>query len=307
MDILFLMVFTSAIDKTNPAITLNYDVKDVSVQKAFTSFNTIRSLMPIGKFLDGKLNSQLSMTGNLNSDMMPKLTSLTGKGNLLLIEGVLRKFAPLEKLAATLQIDRLKSFSVRDIKNYITFANGKVTVNPFTVKLDDIVMEVGGMHGFDQSLEYIIGLKLPRKYLGNSGNNLINGLAAQATSKGLPVKLGDIVDLHVRVGGTVTNPTLKIDLEKVVGDAVESMKEQAKDYIKQQLDSLRNRGKDSVAGSGKKITEGIKDKIKDQIFGKDTSKTITDTTKKKPTSPAVKDVLKDIFNRPKKQKDTLKN
>ena len=35
------------------------------------------------------------MNGNLNGNMMPDLNSLTGKGNLLLIEGVLKKFAPL--------------------------------------------------------------------------------------------------------------------------------------------------------------------------------------------------------------------
>ena len=99
--------------------------------------------------------------------MMPDLKSLTGNGDLLLIEGVLKKFQPLEKLASTLQIEQLKDISVKDIKNYIEFANGKVLVKPFTVKVQDIEMQIGGMHGFDQSLDYIIQMKVPRKYLGS--------------------------------------------------------------------------------------------------------------------------------------------
>jgi len=139
-------------NKKNPAINISYDVRDVDVQKAFFSFNTIQKLMPIGQFMAGKLNSQLSMSGNLDGNMMPDLSTLTGKGNLLLIEGVLKKFAPLEKIASTLQIDELKSVSIKDIKNYIEFANGKVLVKPFAVKVKDIEMQIGGMHGFDQSI-----------------------------------------------------------------------------------------------------------------------------------------------------------
>ena len=129
--------------KKNPSIALSYDVKDLDVQKAFFAFNTVQKLMPIGQFLDGKLNSQLTMIGSLNGDMMPDLSSLSGQGNLLLLEGVLKKFAPLEKLANTLQIDDLKSISIKDIKNYIEFANGKVLVKPFTIKVKDIEMQIG--------------------------------------------------------------------------------------------------------------------------------------------------------------------
>ena len=98
--------YSTKTNKKDPAININYDVKDLDIQKTFYAFNTVQKLMPIGQFLDGKLHSQLSMTGNLNGDMMPDLNTLSGKGNLLLIEGLLKKFAPLEKIASTLQIDR---------------------------------------------------------------------------------------------------------------------------------------------------------------------------------------------------------
>ena len=256
--------------------------------------------MPIGKFLSGKLSSELAMTGNLAGDMMPNLNSLSGKGNLLLIEGVLKKFTPLEKLAAALQIDRLKSISVKDIKNYIEFANGKVLVKPFTIKVDDIEMQLGGMHGFDQSLDYIIAMKVPRKYLGNAGNTLVNGLVSQAAGKGIPIKLGEIVDLNVKMTGTMTNPSLKIDLQKVAGDAASELKEQAKDFAQQKIDSAKTRVKDTLAVIKDKVKEEATNKLKEQLFGKDTTKSaVADTTKSK-TGVVIKDKLKGLFNKPKK-------
>ena len=293
--------YSTKTNKKEPAISMNYDVKNVNVQKAFFAFNTIQAIMPIGKFLAGKLNSELAMTGNLGGDMMPDLKTLSGKGNLLLIEGLLKNFAPVEKLAAALQIDRLRSITIKDFKNYIEFANGKVLVKPFNLKVEDIEMQIGGMHGFDQSLDYIIEMKVPRKYLGNEGNNLVNGLITQATSKGIPVKLSEMVDLSVKMGGSVTNPSLKIDLQKVVGDAADELKEQAKDFAQQKIDSAKARAKDSLNVVKDKAKEVVKEKLLEQVFGKDTTKTNdpADSSKKK-NDPGIKDKIKNIFIKPKK-------
>jgi hypothetical protein len=300
--------YSTKTNKKEPAISMSYDVKNVNVQKAFFAFNTIQAIMPIGKFLAGKLNSELAMTGNLGGDMMPDLKTLSGKGNLLLIEGLLKNFAPVEKLAAALQIERLRSITIKDFKNYIEFANGKVLVKPFKLKVEDIEMQIGGMHGFDQSLDYIIEMKVPRKYLGNEGNNLVNGLISQATSKGIPVKLSEMVDLSVKMGGSVTNPSLKIDLQKVAGDAADELKEQAKDFAKQKIDSAKARARDSLNLVKDKAKEEVKEKVLEQVFGKDTSKTINpaDSSRKK-TGDAIKNKLNDIFNKKKKPvTDTLK-
>ena len=292
--------YSTKTNKKDPAININYDVKDLDIQKTFYAFNTVQKLMPIGQFLGGKLQSQLSMTGHLNGDMMPELSTLSGKGNLLLIEGLLKKFAPLEKIANTLQIDHLKSITLKDVKQFIEFANGKVLVKPFKVKVNDIEMQIGGLHGFDQSIDYIIEMKVPRKYLGNEGNNLVNGLIAQATSKGIPVKLSDMVDLTVKMGGTITNPSIKIDLQKVVGDAADELKEQAKDFAQQKIDSAKARAKDSLNVIKDKVEVKAKEKVLERLFGKDTTKTNNpaDTSQKK-TDP-IKDKMKNIFIRPKK-------
>jgi AsmA-like C-terminal region len=294
--------YSTKLNKKEPDIGLSYDIKNMDVQKAFLSYNTIQALMPIGKFLAGKLSSQLSLTGNLNGNMMPDLSSLSGKGNMLLLEGVLKKFAPLEKLATVLQIDRLKSISVKDIKNYIEFANGKVLVKPFTIKVDDIEMQIGGFHGFDQSIDYAIQMKLPRSMMGTQGNNLVNNLAAQANSKGIPIKLGETVNLNIKMTGSISNPSIGINLKEVAGDAIKELETQVKDFAQAKLDSAKQKVKDSLQTVKEKITDKVKDKLKEQIFGKDTTVAPTnpqDTSQQKPKTD-IKKTIKDIFNRKKK-------
>lgn len=258
--------------KKQPAINLSYDVQGLDVQKTFYAFNTVQKLMPVGKFIAGKLTSQLSFTGRLGEDMMPDLNSLTGKGNLLLIEGFLKKFAPLDKLASTLSIQALESISLRDVKNYIEFTNGKVLVKPFTLKIKDIGMEIGGMHGFDQSIDYVINLKVPRALMGEKGNQFVNNLVTQVNNKGVPVKLADVVDLNVKMGGTITNPQLKTDLKQSATNLADDLKKQAADFAQQKIDSTRNAVKtavkDTLSSAKKQVTNALKDELAKQLNGK---------------------------------------
>src|SRR5690606_39468387 len=65
---------------------------------------TVEKLMPAGKYIAGKMTSNLTVKGKLDQEMSPVLNSLTGAGDLLLIDGVLSKFEPVERLAEKLNI-----------------------------------------------------------------------------------------------------------------------------------------------------------------------------------------------------------
>jgi hypothetical protein len=294
-------------NKNNPDISISYNVKDVDIQKAFFAYNTVQKLMPMGKFLAGKLTSQFSMTGKLDEKMFPDLNSLTGNGNLLLIQGVLSKFQPLEKLASTLDVSELKDVSVKDIKSHFEFANGKMLVKPFNLKVKDIEMQVGGMHGFDQSIDYIVGMKLPRKYLGNTGNSLVNNLAAQANSKGIPVTLSDVVDLNVKMGGSITNPTIKTDLKQTAGDVTKELKQQATAFVQQKTEETKQTLKDTATAIKNQVVKDVKTELVNQLTGtKDSAnKSSLDDTKKK-TVETLKNTFGGLLKKKKAVADTAK-
>jgi uncharacterized protein involved in outer membrane biogenesis len=289
-------------NKKKPAISMSYDIRNVDVQQAFFAYNTVQKIMPVGRFLAGRLSSQMSMTGSLGGDMMPDFSSLTGNGNLLLIEGVLSKFEPVEKLASTLQISDLKEISMKDLKSHFEFSNGKVLVKPFDFKVKDMDLQVGGMHGFDQSIDYIIAMKVPRSYLGSQGNALINNMATQAVNKGIPVSLGEVVDLNVRMGGSITAPVLKTDLRQAAGDASKELKQQAVAYVQQKTDSARQVVKDSLTVVKKQVVNDVKDELAKQLIGtKDSTGAARplENTKKK-AEETIKNTLGGFLNKKKK-------
>jgi hypothetical protein len=163
-------------------------------------------------------------------------------------------------------------------------------------------MQIGGTHGLDQSIDYVIAMKVPRKYLGTEGNNLINSLASQASSKGIPVKMGDVVNLNVKMGGTISTPSIKTDLKEVAGDAVADLKQQAADFAKEKVDAEKQKLKDSANVVKNQVLNDVKEDLKGKLLGsKDSTQNTTniDTTKKK-AEQTIKNTLNGLFKKKKK-------
>ncbi len=296
-------------DKTNPDISFNYDVQGMDVQKTFYAFNSVQKIMPMGQFIDGKMNAQLSMTGKLGTDMMPDSKTLTGRGNLFLVEGVIKKFAPVEKLAQSLHMDQLNGISLKDLRFNFEFANGKVLVKPFHVKYNTIDMEIGGMHGFDQSIDYIIAMKVPRAMMGTDANNLVNNLSQQATAKGIPVKISDNINLKINMVGTITNPQIKTGLNSAGSDLSSEVKQQAAVFAKQASDSVKtvfsaktNEAKDSAIAiknqAVKDLTSDLTKAIAGQKDSSGNSNQVVENTRKN-AEQTLKNTFGSLFNKKK--------
>ncbi|MVT10131.1 AsmA family protein [Chitinophaga tropicalis] len=286
--------------KTNPDIAMAYNVQSIDIQQAFNAFNTVQALMPLAKFLNGKVTSQLSLKGKLGGDMMPVLSSLTGDGNLLLLEGVLKQFGPVDQLASTLNVNQLKNFSLRDVKTYFAFEDGKVKVNPFKVNVNNISMLVGGTHGFDQSLNYTLQMTLPRSVIGKQGDALVNNLVTQASNKGINVNVSDSVHLNVLLGGNITKPTYKTDLQETASGAINNLKDQAATLVKNKVDTVKTALKDTLQSVKQKAVASVKDELTKQLTGqKDSSGTKSQPLQNvgKDAEKAVKSTIGNIFKK----------
>jgi len=198
----------------------------------------------------------------------------------------------------------LETITLKEVKNHIEFANGKVAIKPFKLKVKDIDMEIGGMHGLDQSLAYGLNLKVPRALMGEQGNQLVNNLVAQANKKGIPAKLNEVVDLNVKVGGTIIKPTFHTDLKQAGADLAADLKQQALNFAQQKVDStktdVKTAVKDTLQAAKKQLVQAAGNELKNKLFGKDTT-TATSTD----TKPNLKETGKGLiegFNPFKKKK-----
>jgi hypothetical protein len=264
--------YSTKVSKKTPAFAMSYDLQKLDIQKSFYAFNTMQKLMPAGKYITGKFSSKLTVDGVLGGDMKPDLHSLNGNGSLFLVDGALKDFAPTDKLSQMLHLDQLKDIPVKDIRTNFSFQNGRVVVDAFHVKLKDIDMEIGGSHGFDQTLDYDIAMMLPRSLLGGQANNAVNSLVAQAGSKGVAVKMDDKVALPVKLGGTVTSPLLKMDMKSALNSSAASLKQQADDLVRSKVDSAKHQLHDTAQAVGKQALTDAGNALKNQLQGnKDTT------------------------------------
>lgn len=289
--------YTTKMDTKKPDVGFTYNVSNVDIQKTFYAFNTVQKLMPVGQFLAGKLTSQLKLVGKLGDNMMPDMNTLTGDGNLLLLEGLLSKFAPVEKIAQTLSISQLQQVSLKDIKSYFQFTEGKVFIKPFNVKVKDIDMEIGGTHSFAQLLDYTINMKVPRAAMGANGNTLINNFTASAAAKGLPIKVADVVNVQVKMGGTISNPTVKTDLKQTATSLAQDLKLQAQQMVQNKIDSTKaavtSAVKDTIKAVKNQVINDVKNQAIKEIF-KTGDTTNTHNDPKKRIEDAGKNLLKDL-------------
>jgi hypothetical protein len=297
--------------KTKPAIAMSYEVAQVDIQKTFYAFNTAQKLMPIGKYLSGKLTSVLSANGKLGDNTDIDMSTISGNGNLFLIEGFLSKFAPLDKIASVLNVKELQSISMKDVKTFFEFSNGKLLVKPFTVKVKNIEMEIGGLQGigFDEGINYAINIKLPRALMGTQGNQFVNGLMKSVNAKGVPLKLGETVNLKMAMGGTIKSPTLKVDLKQSGETLADQMQEQVKDYVQARIDSARKATQDTINSLRRQLEIAARDELRKRMLGnKDTTATKDSTPVKnsgEKTKESIKGLLDNLLR--KKKKDSLLN
>jgi hypothetical protein len=160
-------------------------------------------------------------------------------------------------------------------------------------------MEIGGKHGLDQSIDYVINMKVPREKLGSKANALVNNLVTQASSKGIPVKVSDVISFKVNMGGSITNPTVKTDLSGAGNTLADEMKDQAKELVeakkaavKDSLQSIKNQAKEEVK-------QEVKNQIAKQIFGQKDTTATKDSAQKSTKDKAVDAVkgLKGLFKK----------
>jgi len=236
----------------------NFDIK-----KSFVTFNTVQKLAPIAENASGKFSSELTLNTDLNEKMEPIYQSMNGAGRLTTKTVVIENVKSINKLADAIKYDKLKKMELNNINISFSFAEGKINVEPFDIKLGNFKSTIQGFTSFDQSIDYVMNIEVPRKELGGVANNLIDNLSSQAGAKGVDVKIGDMIKLNALIGGTISNPTVKTSLK----DAKNKIKDEIKDKVKDEI----NKKKQELEDKAKAETDKLKaeaDKKKQELEAK---------------------------------------
>ena len=300
-----------------PAFAMKLGMVDLGIGETFKSLELFKVLAPIATVLEGKLNSDVVLSGSLTDDFTPDLASISGNvlAELLSSEIDSKKAPLLTALSGKLDFINLDKLDLRGLKTALSFENGVVKVKPFTIKYQDIAINVDGNHTFDRKLNYTATLEVPAKYLGSEVNNLI----AKIDEKELQNLTIPVV---ASIGGNYSSPNVSTDLTAGIKNLTSRLieiekqklinkgKDKAKDLIGDILSG--DQKKTDSTYEGNKTNEGVKE-VLGGILGtkkpKDSTKTSTDSIPLKKEEDIVKEKAKDILGGllgGKKKKDTAK-
>jgi hypothetical protein len=229
--------FYETVDTTKPAFDVGLKLTRLDIPSAFQAFTTVQALAPVAKYATGLVSTDLHLNGALGKNMLPLFPGLTGKGAFQSSQVAIQDFPPLEKLFDVTKLQLLDNPTMQTLKGTFQIKEGRLFVEPFDVKLGGTTMSVAGSNGLDQSLQYNLGLKVPRSMLGGAANQAIGGLLAKAGKAGVNLAAAPEIPLGIQIGGTVTNPVVKADVGSLTSSVKETTEQAVKQAVTQKVDS----------------------------------------------------------------------
>jgi len=273
------MIMDGYYETTNPkqpGIDFDMDISNFDVQAVVNSVDAVAEMAPIAKNCSGKFGTQLRVNGTMNEAMEVNLETLSGGGSLKTQDMEVTDYKPMVKLATILKNDKFKKISLNDVSVDYEIKDGRIYTQPFDVKMGGTKGIMSGSSGLDQTLDYNMALKVPSKDLGAS--DALNKMQGQANKLGLDLKAAETVDVDVKIGGTMTEPKVKVDLKGMANNVIDNVKDQVKEKVEEKIDEakdkaleeaqklaqkVRDEGKkaaDKVRAEGKKAADNIRNK-----------------------------------------------
>lgn len=283
-----------------PAFDVSLDLSQIDIDQSFSKLPLLKGLAPIAKALQGALSTKINLSGQLDNNMAPILSTVVGNAiaevqttqvdtaNMPLLSALDNKLnfidigdLNLDKLAASLQ-----------------FKDGKVIVAPFDFEVKGVKVNVAGGHSFENILDYAVTLDVPAQYLGNDVSALLSKLTQEE-------KESIHVPLPISLSGNLTKPTIKIDSQSAITNLTTQIVEIQKQHLKDKGNDIIKDVIDDVVSD--KVGTGAGNAIKDVIGGvlggnsnNTTSTTSQDSTSTSPTTtptptttPKADDIIKD--------------
>jgi hypothetical protein len=264
---------TVSTKEKTPNFKMDLGLNQVDIQQTFTQLEMMKKIAPIAGVINGKLNSNIQLSGNLDATKMtPDLKTISGdlSGQMLSTTINSSNSEILKALSSNLKFIDLQKLNLNDVKANLSFKDGKVNVKPFDIKYQDIKATIGGTHGFDQLMNYAIKLDVPAKYLGAEANKLIAKLSPSDATK------LDNIPVNAVLTGSFKSPKVTTDIKSAVTNLTTQL-------VKQQKEKMLNQGTNAL----KDLLNGSK---------KDTSKT---KTPKEDLKTKAEGLLKGFFGKKK--------
>lgn len=284
---------------STPTFDVSLDLNKLDIDQSFQNISLLSSLAPIAKALQGLVSSKINLTGSLDNNMAPILSTIEGsaQAQLQTTEINSSQMPLISTLDEQLDFINLGDLKGQDFAASLSFKEGKVIVAPFNFELEGIAVNVEGGHSFENVLDYNLVVDVPARYLGNEVSSLLAKLTKEE-------KESLHVPLAIDLGGSFLKPSIGIDSKSAITNLTsqiieiqkQHLKDKGNDIIKDVIDDVVS---DKVGdGAGNIIKDVVGDVLGNKNKPQDSINTSTpgDSGINTNTIPKAEDVIKDAAN-----------
>jgi len=254
-------------DIQNPAVDFGIKAINIDIPAAYEALDLLQQFAPIARKTQGKVSLGLIYSSFLDKTMMPKLSSVIGKGDLTASTIGLKSsdmFLAVGKLLNTKLFDNMV---FNDLRIKFELRNGRVFIDPFETKMGKSVFIIAGDQGIDQTMNYTVNMALPRAELGQAANSAINGLYSKASATGLSITPSETMNINAKVTGIFKDPKINLDLKDNVKQTTQAIKDEVTQAAKEELDKRKEEAKAATRAEADKILNEAR-KQADEIMKK---------------------------------------
>jgi len=307
-----------------PRVEFTYNISNMDIKTASENFVTMEKLVPIAKKCQGKFSTDMTFNADLDHEMYPIYSSLNGKGFLKSSKVYIEDVNWMKKLSKALQMPKLAKQDIKDLNVPFEFHDGRIFVSELDVNLGKTIpTSIAGNMTFEQTMDYVMTMKVPRREFGSQANEALEGLLKKAASKGINTNLVDHIPVKVKIAGPVDNPKITTDFnnsgKEALTDIVDNAKEVIKDTITKIVTQKVQEAKDDaneklqekkkeIIDKAKKIAAETKAKCEElSLQAKQTAHKVADDLVTKEKNPAKKLLAKQGAKIAKQQADKKYN
>ncbi|NTV83737.1 MAG: hypothetical protein HGA23_05480, partial [Bacteroidales bacterium] len=240
-------------DIKNPMVDLDFKASVIDIPAAFESFVILQKFAPVARKAVGKVSLGMKYTSYLDTQMMPRLNSVVSKGNFTSDVIGLKNSTLFDKLGNALNTKAFSNLTLTNLSIKFDIRDGRLMVNPFETRVCKTTLLVGGDQGLDQTLNYLIGISIPRAELGAAANASIDNLISKATSAGLKVDPMENLNIRAKVTGTFKDPKIGLDMTENTRQAKEEIKAQVIQAVQEQIDKKKEEARVAAQAEVDKI------------------------------------------------------
>lgn len=270
-----------------PEVDFAYDIQKFDIQQTFNYLNSVQALAPMAKYLNGTFSTDMALSSFLNNDLSIDLTALAGLGTVKIPYASFNELPMFQKISETIKIPAFTKPALNNAWTILKFEDGKVNVEPFDVKMQDITMNIAGSNGFDQTIDYLVRLNVPSDKFGGAAG-IANDFLAKQKIPLLNLSVPQSLNFDLNVSGLMSNPVVKI-VKVSANNSDASVKDQVQDAVKDQIDKAKedlqnkaqqeadkakqqaqeelDKAKQKAQEEADKLKEDLKDNVKDKIKG----------------------------------------